>query len=307
MPSFLAVACSPRVELVGVMTRPDRSSGRGRKVRFSPVKLQALEQGIPVCQPETLTTPDAREWFARLMPDLLVVVAYGMLFPAEFLEIPRQGCFNVHASLLPRWRGAAPIQRAIEAGDQVTGVSLMRISAGLDAGPLLATRSVAMGSRETGGSLHDTLSFQGGKLLSDNLEGLMSGSLRETEQDDARATHAPKLSRSECPVDWNHPAIRLERKVRAFSPWPGTTADFGETVMKIHKVRVVEGSASAVPGEVLVADRSGIVIQTLDDALVMDTLQKPGGRVMSAAEYLNGRPLSPGTVLPSSTRVAPCT
>ena len=306
VPSFRAVAHSPRAELVSVMTQPDRPSGRGRKVRCSPVKLQALERGIPVYQPETLKTQDAREWFVRLEPDLLVVVAYGMLFPAEFLEIPRQGCFNVHASLLPRWRGAAPIQRAIEAGDRVTGVSLMRIAAGLDTGPLLASRSVAIGSEETGGSLHDTLSVEGGQLLADSLEGLMSGGLGETEQDDARVTHAPKLSRSECPVDWTLPAARLERKVRAFAPWPGTTADFGEGVMKIHKVRLAEGRASAVPGQVLKADRAGIMIQTLAGALVIDTLQKPGGRIVSAAEYLNGRPMSIGTILPSSGKGASC-
>lgn len=306
VPSLEAVEHSPRVELVGVMTQPDRPAGRGRKVQCSPIKQQALEMDIPICQPQTLKAPDAGEWLTCLNPDLLIVVAYGMLLPAEFLRIPRCGCFNVHASLLPRWRGAAPIQRAIESGDEVTGVSLMRMTRGLDTGPVLASRSVVIEGRETGGSLHDKLSLLGGQLLADSFEGLAAGSLKEVDQDDARATLAPKLSKLECPVDWGRPACELERKIRAFSPWPGTTARIGKEIVKIGIVRLVPGRESAPPGAVLKADKSGIVIQTRVDALAIGTLQKPGGKMISAAEYLNGRPLGPGTILPPPGRGAPC-
>lgn len=278
--------------VVGVYTQPDRPAGRGRQPRPSPVKERALEAGLPVFQPRTLRSPEAQAELAALRPDLMVVVAYGLILPQVVLDTPRLGCINIHASLLPRWRGAAPIQRALLAGDAETGVTLMQMEAGLDTGPMLAKRRHAIGADETAGELHDALSLLGAELLMDCLPALAAGTLVGEAQDEARASYAEKLRKDEAPLDWRRPAVELARQVRAFNPWPVAQTTLRGQTCRVWTARVEPGEGE--PGVILAAGRDGIDVGTGAGTLRLLTLQAPGGRPLAAADFLNGHPVKVG-------------
>ncbi|WP_166211424.1 methionyl-tRNA formyltransferase [Cognatiluteimonas telluris] len=283
-------AAAQRNEVVAVYTQPDRPAGRGRGLQSSPVKREALARGLPVLQPESLKTALSRDALRALKPDLLVVVAYGLILPRAILDIPRLGCWNVHASLLPRWRGAAPIQRAIEAGDAETGVCLMQMDAGLDTGAVLLSQRLAIGADETGGQLHDRLATLGAQTLADGL-GLLRAGMRPVPQTqpDAGATYARKLDKAEARLDWTQPAEVLARKVRALNPWPMADALLAGERVRVHEAGAIERVRDAAPGVVLGAGRDGIDVACGRGALRIRVLQRDGGRAISAADFVNAR------------------
>jgi methionyl-tRNA formyltransferase len=278
-------------EVVAVYTQPDRPAGRGRKLTPSPVKQAALAAGIPVEQPETLRTAEAQATLAAYRPDLMVVVAYGLILPRKVLAIPRLGCWNVHASLLPRWRGAAPIQRAILAGDAETGVGLMQMEAGLDTGPVLLERRTPITRDDTGGTLHDRLAVLGAEALAEGLRRVLAGeALMATPQASEGVVYAHKLDKAESALDFSRPAIELERQVRAFDPWPGSDAEIAGERVRVWAARAIEPAHATDAGTVIDAHREGIAIACGEGALRITALQRAGGRRISAADYLNARP-----------------
>ena len=277
-------------EVVAAYTQPDRPAGRGRGLQASPVKLEAVARGIPVLQPENFKSALSKEALRALQPDVMIVVAYGLLLPRSVLAIPQYGCWNVHASLLPRWRGAAPIQRAIEAGDSETGVCLMQMEAGLDTGPVLLEQRTPIGANETGGQLHDRLAELGAQVLADGLGLLRVGfSPTPKPQPDEGATYARKLDKAEARLDWSRPAIELERKVRAFNPWPVAEAVLGGERLRIHGAVAIDAAHASSPGTVLAAGRDGIDVACGGGALRIRVLQREGGKVITAADFLNAR------------------
>ena len=282
-------------EVVGVHTQPDRPSGRGRKLTPSPVKALALEQGIPVYQPTTLKDPEAVAELAGLRPDLMVVVAYGLLLPPQVLEIPRLGCVNIHASILPRWRGAAPIQRAIEAGDSETGVSIMRMEEGLDTGPVYLVKRTPIEAEDTAATLHDRLSRLGAEALMEALPGIADGALQPVAQNDEEATYARKLDKKEAAIDWSQPAWKIERKVRAFNPWPVAHTPYENANLRIWEAHAMEGMGGE-PGTVMSATREGVDVATGNGLLRITRLQMPGKRAMDAADFINANSIQ-GVVL----------
>ena len=283
-------AAAQRHEVVAVYTQPDRPAGRGRGLTPSPVKLEAIARGLPVLQPESLRKPESQQALRDLSPDLLVVVAYGLILPQAVLDIPAFGCWNVHASLLPRWRGAAPIQRAIEAGDAETGVCLMRMEAGLDTGPVLLSRAIPIGADETGGQLHDRLSELGAQVLADGLGLLRAGLVPVAQvQPDAGATYARKLDKAEARLDWNRPAAELARKVRAFEPWPVAEAQVAGERLRIHGAVALDAAHATAPGTLLAAGREGLDIACGEGVLRLRVIQRDGGKAITAADYLNAR------------------
>ena len=292
VPCLDALSTHPQVEVVGVYTQPDRPAGRGKKIQQSPVKQRALALGYPVFQPLSFKLDDDVEALAALDIDLMVVTAYGIILPQKVLDIPTYGCVNVHASLLPRWRGAAPIQRAIEHGDEVTGVTLMQMEAGLDTGPMLAKIPIDIEPNHTASSLHDALSLLGGRILSENLSALQQQSLTAEPQDDTQACYARKLHKSQSPVNWRDSAIQIDQKVRAFNPWPMATVCFDGVTMKVHQSSVQQGN-DGEPGQVVSVDHEGISVQTGDGRLRLEVLQKPGGKAMTAAALRNGFAIEP--------------
>ncbi|MBI5461510.1 MAG: methionyl-tRNA formyltransferase [Gammaproteobacteria bacterium] len=286
VPTLRVLLASPH-PVVAVYTQPDRPAGRGRKLRASPVKELALEHGIPVEQPLTLKTAEAQATLASYAPDLMVVVAYGLILPQTVLDLPRHGCVNVHASLLPRWRGAAPIQRAILAGDAETGVTLMRMEAGLDTGPMLAKVACPIGTADTAADLHDRLEALGGDLLGAQLEALLRDAVSAETQDDSRATYAAKLDKAEAELDWTRPATELLRHVNAFNPWPVAQSGFRGQVLRIWRATVVPGQGE--PGTVLSAGRDGVDVACGRECLRLLEVQLPGGRRISAADFGNSQ------------------
>ena len=277
-------------EVVAVWTQPDRPAGRGRGLQASPVKLEAIARGIPVLQPDNFKSKASKDALRALQPDVMVVVAYGLLLPRSVLAIPQYGCWNVHASLLPRWRGAAPIQRAIEAGDAETGVCLMQMEAGLDTGPVLLQQRTPIGANETGGQLHDRLAELGAQVLADGLGLLRIGArIPPQAQPDTGATYARKLDKAEARLDWSQAAIVLERQVRAFDPWPVAEAMLGGERLRIHGAVAIDANHAAAPGSVLSAGREGIDVACGEGALRIRVLQREGGKAMTAADYLNAR------------------
>ena len=274
-------------EILAVLTQPDRPAGRGKKLRASPVKQLALEHGLNVLQPATLRDPDWQAQIQSLQPDLMVVVAYGLMIPSSLLLTPRLGCWNIHASLLPRWRGAAPIQRAIEAGDEKTGVCIMQMEVTLDTGPVYHCLSTVIGSQDTAGILHDRLADLGAQALRHCLNLVVENQLPEPViQDDSRTVYAGKMSKAEAELDWNKPAEVLQREVRAFNPWPVSWCEPGGQRLRIWQAEVVENKTGLKPGEVS-EDNTEIVIGTADKALKIMEIQRSGGQRVSAAEFLN--------------------
>jgi methionyl-tRNA formyltransferase len=283
-------AAASRNEVVAVYTQPDRPAGRGRGLQASKVKLDAIQRGIPVLQPESLKSQLSRDALRALKPDLLVVVAYGLILPQKILDIPTHGCWNVHASLLPRWRGAAPIQRAIEAGDTETGVCLMQMAKGLDTGPVLLSQRIAIGAQETGGQLHDRLAELGAQTLADGL-GLLRAGMRPVPQPQPAigVTYAHKLDKAEARLDWSQPADVLARKVRAFNPWPMAEATLADERVRIHEAVALPLAHAVMPGSLLLANREGIDIACGDGALRIRVLQREGGKPITAADWVNAR------------------
>ncbi|PZP60480.1 MULTISPECIES: methionyl-tRNA formyltransferase [Pseudoxanthomonas] len=277
-------------EVVAVYTQPDRPAGRGRGLTASPVKLEAVKRGIPVLQPETLRNPETQAALRQMAPDVMVVVAYGLILPRAVLEIPRYGCWNVHASLLPRWRGAAPIQRAIEAGDSESGVCLMQMEAGLDTGPVLLSLSAPISETDTGGQLHDRLAELGGQVLADGL-GLLRAGIRPVPrpQPAQGVTYAHKLDKAEARLDWTQPAAVLARKVRAFVPWPIAEGEVAGERLRIHGAIAIDLAHNAAPGTLLAATRQGLDIACGQGALRLRVVQREGGKAITAADYLNAR------------------
>ena len=292
-PEFAATALNAllttRHEVAAVYTQPDRPAGRGRKLQPSPVKQLALEHGIEVRQPAKLKDPADQAALRELEADLMVVVAYGLLLPQAVLDAPRLGCINIHASLLPRWRGAAPIQRAILAGDAESGVTIMQMEAGLDTGPMLHILKTPILRDDTGGSLHDRLAELGARALLESLDAIGGKALVPRPQDDERATYAKKLDKQEALIDWSRPAAAIDRQVRAFNPWPVAQCDFEGQAMRIWQTRLLEHEAPAgiEPGTVLEAGKAGIDVATGDGVLRILQLQMPGKRAMAAADFLN--------------------
>ena len=283
-------ACANLGEVVAAYTQPDRPAGRGRGLQPSPVKLEAVKRGIPVHQPENFRSAASKAELRALQPDLMVVVAYGLLLPQSVLDIPVHGCWNVHASLLPRWRGAAPIQRAIEAGDNRTGVCLMQMEKGLDTGPVLLAQAIDIGPTETGGQLHDRLSELGARVLSDAL-GLLRATIQlpPHPQPEEGATYARKLDKAEARLDWAQPARVLANKVRAFNPWPMAEAMLAGERVRIHGAVALDEAHAVEPGQVLRSGRDGIDIACGDGVLRIRVLQRDGGKAITAADYLNAR------------------
>ena len=283
-------AAARHQEVVGVYTQPDRPAGRGRGLMPSPVKLEAIARGIPVFQPESLKSEQAQQQLRDLQPDLMVVVAYGLILPKAVLAIPTYGCWNVHASLLPRWRGAAPIQRAIQAGDADTGVCLMQMEAGLDTGAVLLRQHTPIQAGELGGSLHDRLAELGAQVLSDGL-GLLRAGLKPIAQPQPEqgVTYAHKLDKAEARLDWSQDAQVLERTVRAFNPWPIAEAQLAGERVRIHGAVALADNQGKAPGTLLAAGRDGIDIACGQGALRLRVLQREGGKAITAADYLNAR------------------
>ena len=281
-----ALLASPH-QLLAVYTQPDRPAGRGQKLMPSPVKQLALQHAIPVYQPQTLRDPAAQAELAALKPDLLVVVAYGLILPQVVLDIPRLGCINSHASLLPRWRGAAPIQRAIQAGDDESGVTVMQMEAGLDTGPMLLKVSTPISADDTGGSLHDRLAELGPPAVLQAIAGLAAGNLSGDVQDDRLATYAHKLNKDEALLDWSRPAVELERLIRAFNPWPICHSSLNGAPLKVLAAQLGEGSGA--PGSILAASKDGLTVACGDGALRLTRLQLPGGKALNFADLFNSR------------------
>jgi methionyl-tRNA formyltransferase len=274
-------------QIVAVYTQPDRPAGRGQKLMPSPVKQLAVEHGIPVLQPPTLRDPAAQAELKALGADLMVVVAYGLILPQVVLDTPRLGCINSHASLLPRWRGAAPIQRAVQAGDAESGVTVMQMEAGLDTGPMLLKVTTPISASDTGGSLHDRLAQLGPQAVLHAIEGLAAGTLKGEVQDDALANYAHKLNKDEARIDWSRPAVELERLVRAFNPWPICHSSLDGEPLKVLAAALGEGKGA--PGQILAASKDGLTVACGEGALLLTRLQLPGGKPLNFADLYNSR------------------
>jgi methionyl-tRNA formyltransferase len=285
-----------------VLTQPDRPAGRGMKLQASPVKQLAQAHGIAVAQPRSLRldgkypedAAQAQAAIAAAQADAMVVAAYGLILPLWTMQMPRLGCLNIHASLLPRWRGAAPIHRAIEAGDAQTGVTIMQMDEGLDTGDMLLIEREPIRPDDTTASLHDRLAELGGRLIVEALEAAACGGLRATPQPAEGITYAHKIEKAEATIDWTQPAAVIERRVRAFDPFPGAVTSCGDEAIKVWASHLAAPSRQAAPGEVLAVDDSGIVVATGDGALSLTALQRAGGKRLPVADFLRGFPLAPG-------------
>lgn len=288
-------SCTKLGEVVLVVTQPDKPKGRGQELASPPVKQWALAHGLPVKQPEKLKAGRFHEELAPLAPDVMVVAAYGKILPPELLAVPKHGCVNVHGSLLPRWRGAAPIQRAVAAGDPTTGVCLMVMEAGLDTGPVFARGEIPIGPADTGGSMHDKLAQLGAQLLLAELPAFLEGQRPAVPQDHAQATLAPMLKKEEGELDFAKGARELESRLRGFTPWPGAYTRLNGKLLKVLAARV--GAGRGAPGEVLSAGAEGIEIACGEGSLLLVEVLPEGKRAMSAAQFLSGRPLAQGTKL----------
>ncbi|TYL40838.1 methionyl-tRNA formyltransferase [Dickeya sp. ws52] len=295
----LAALLSSEHEIVGVFTQPDRPAGRGNKLTPSPVKMLAEQHNLPVFQPKSLRPSESQQLVAELSADVMVVVAYGLILPQAVLDMPRLGCINVHGSLLPRWRGAAPIQRALWAGDRLTGITIMQMDAGLDTGAMLHKIECPILPDDTSATLYDKLANLGPQGLLHTLTQLSASQVTAVAQDDSLATYAEKLSKEEARLDWHLSAEQLERCIRAFNPWPVSYFMVEEQPVKVWKAEVLDISHQQLPGTVLAADKEGIQVATTDGVLNIQILQPSGKKAMSAQDLLNSRRewFTPGSTL----------
>lgn len=295
-PEFAAAALAALIsaghEVALVLTQPDRPAGRGMSLQASPVKQLAQAHGIPVFQPPSLKDAEAQGVVRAVGAETMVVAAYGLILPQAVLDMPRFGCLNIHASLLPRWRGAAPIQRAILAGDAETGVCIMQMEAGLDTGPVLLREATAIGSEDTGATLHDRLAVIGARLIVDVVARLP---LPAQIQPDQGVTYAAKIDKAEAAIDWSCPAVQIDRQVRAFNPFPGAATSLNGAALKIWRARPEAGAGR--PGEILAAGSDGLLIACGDGTLRVTELQKAGGKRLPVGQFLAGHPLVAGTIL----------
>lgn len=294
--SLRALLGAPFADVAAVVTQPDRPKGRDLKLQPSAVKEVAMERGLPVLQPEKARDPQFLEHIRQLAPELIVVAAFGQILPQTLLDIPRHGCLNVHASLLPRWRGAAPIQWAILEGDAETGVTIMKIDAGLDTGDMLSTAATPISPADNAQTLHDRLAQMGAELLVRTIPDYVAGRIPPRPQPTAGVTYAHKLTKEHGRLDWGLPAGQLWRRVRAFTPWPGAFTYYGEPpkLIKIWEAEVAD-TTGPTPGEILAANKTGIVVACGQQSLRLKSLQQEGGRKVTAQEFLAGHPLSPGS------------
>jgi methionyl-tRNA formyltransferase len=278
--------------VVAVYTQPDRPAGRGRILAQSPVKVCALKHDINVYQPQSLKAESEITHLASFNPDLIVVAAYGLLLPSSVLSVPRLGCINIHASLLPRWRGAAPIQRAIQAADQESGISIMQMDAGLDTGDILATSSVTILAEWTSADLSDGLQLLGANLLMETLEQFDSGEPTRVPQDNASATYAHRIEKSEARIDWNKNAKTIQREIRAFVPWPVSFTNLGDDTVRVWRAEIDTSHDGDVPGRIIEHNRTGVIVSCKDSVLRITDLQFAGKKRLAAAEVLNARDLT---------------
>lgn len=285
VPALEALVAS-RHRVLAVYTQPDRPAGRGQQVTMSAVKQCALKHQLPVEQPQTLKDPAAVECLAQYQADLMIVVAYGLLLPKTVLDTPRLGCVNIHASLLPRWRGAAPIQRAIQAGDKESGVTIMQMDVGLDTGPMLLERVTPIDSRETGASLHDRLSMLGAEAVLDAIDAIAAGTAKPVAQPKEGATYAAKIRKEEALIDWSKSAVDIDRHVRAFNPWPIAETRWNGQQLRIWEASPLDKKSSAAPGTVVATSSDGIDVATGDGTLQLTRVQAAGRKAMPAADFL---------------------
>ncbi|WP_016957012.1 methionyl-tRNA formyltransferase [Catenovulum agarivorans] len=285
----LAALLSSEHEIIAVYTQPDRPAGRGKKLQASAVKQLASENNLPVFQPESLKDANAQQQLAELNADLMVVVAYGLLLPQVVLDTPRLGCINVHGSLLPKWRGAAPIQRSIWAGDEYAGVTIMQMDIGLDTGDMLLKAQIKIAEQDTSATLYNKLAELGPQALIDCIQKIEAGTAVAEAQDDSQASYAKKLSKEEALIDWQLPAAQLERNIRAFNPWPMAFFNCNNQAIKVHKAQVLSSDKQLPVGTIVQADKSGIDVQTSDGILRLLELQLPGKKPLAVADILNGR------------------
>jgi len=291
-PDFAAIHLNALVEagvnLCGVYTQPDRPAGRGKKLTPSPVKSLALQYQLPVFQPQNLKDSENQAEFAALKPDLFIVVAYGLLIPQAVLDTPTYGCINVHASLLPKWRGAAPIQRAIEAGDEETGITIMQMDKGLDTGDMLNKVTCVIDPKETGGSLHDKLAALGPPALLQTLKAIASGALNPEKQDDSLTTYARKISKAEAAIDWSQSAIAIERKIRAFNPFPIAFSTLGDKTIRLWSASSLAENSGAPPGTILPADKTSVMVACGSGSLKIEKAQLPGKKPLAIEDIMRG-------------------
>jgi len=285
----LAALLSSEHEVIAVYTQPDRPAGRGKKLTASPVKNIALEHNIPVYQPENFKSDEAKQELADLNADIMVVVAYGLLLPQAVLDTPKLGCINVHGSILPRWRGAAPIQRSIWAGDEETGVTIMQMDIGLDTGDMLKIATLPIEATDTSASMYEKLAELGPDALVECLADIASSKAIAEKQDDELANYAKKLSKEEARIDWNDDAAHIERCVRAFNPWPMSHFEAAENSIKVWQSRVEQQTTDKPAGTILQADKTGIYVATSNGVLVLEQLQVPGKKAMPVQDILNSR------------------
>ncbi|MEY3123172.1 MAG: hypothetical protein RI993_1997 [Pseudomonadota bacterium] len=276
-----------------VLTQPDRAAGRGLKMQASPVKQLAQQYHLPLLQPSSLKSAALEAQLRAVAPDVMIVAAYGLILPEALLTIPRYGCINIHASLLPRWRGAAPIQRAILAGDQETGITIMQMDSGLDTGAILSRHTAAITPNETAASLHDKLAILGGASIVTTLQDLIDGKLELTPQTETGASYASKVNKLEAAIDWTLDALCIERKIRAFNPYPGALTGLTGNPVKLWQASVIDsGRSSGKPGEIINASNDGIVVACGHNALRIEVLQPAGGKKLTAAQFMAGHPIS---------------
>ena len=285
----LAALLSSEHDVIAVYSQPDRPAGRGKKLTASPVKMLALEHDIPVYQPVNFKSDEAKQELADLNADIMVVVAYGLLLPQDVLETPKLGCINVHGSLLPRWRGAAPIQRSIWAGDAETGVTIMQMDVGLDTGDMLKVAKLPIEATDTSGAMYEKLAELGPQALLDCLNDIAAGNAVAVKQDDEQANYAKKLSKEEAQIDWTMDAAAIERCVRAFNPWPMSHFSVDDNAIKVWQARVEDMATNKPAGTIVKADKTGIYVTTGQNVLVLEQIQIPGKRAMPVQDILNSR------------------
>lgn len=274
----------------GVFTQPDRPKNRGMKMEFPPVKKLALEHGTEVYQPVKLRDGSALEIIKELAPDIIVVVAYGRILPKEILDYPKLGCINIHGSILPKYRGSAPIQWSVLKGEKVTGVTAMYMDVGMDTGDIIAVKETEIGENETAGELFDRLMILGADLLDETLKSILAGTAERTKQDEALATYAPPLTKDMCAIDWNKPSDEILWQIRGLNPWPVATSEINGINFKIFSAKKIDAD-NITPGEIIFADKRGLAVMAADGGILINELQAPGGKRMRSADYLRGHPI----------------